>query len=570
MCTSCNCHAHHYKRLAGSQSFVFVCLPGLEPRTLGPKPRMISISPQARDGSRYTKFGCVTAILYVVYGEKATLFCYTTHNMITQQDIPTTVRIVAETLENAGFEAYLVGGCVRDVLLKKTPKDWDITTNATPEEIEALFPETYCNNDFGTVGVVTENETDERLKVVEVTPYRTESLYTDARRPDSVTFGVSLEEDLQRRDFTVNAIAYRPHTEETVDLHGGQDDLQKRRLVTVGEPDERFTEDALRMMRAVRLATELNFAIESTTMTSIVTNKALLERISIERISEEFSKVMASAAPMQGIVFFERLELLPYILPELLESIGCEQGGIHAYDVYEHLLRTCQAAADKDFSLEMRYAALLHDIGKPATRRKGGKNKAYSFFGHEVVGAKMAKKILGRLKMPRDFTESVVTLVRWHMFFSDPEEITLSAVRRTIVRVGEERIDDLLNLRICDRIGTGRPKEQPFRFRKYKAMVDEARRDPISVKMLKIDGDRIMTLTKEKPGKRVGFVLHALLEEVLEDPAKNTEKWLEERVFELLQLTDEELEKLAKAGKERQKDEEEKVLKGIARTHKVG
>ena len=492
--------------------------------------------------------------------------------MITKQDVPIEVLHVTDTLERASFEAYLVGGCVRDLLIGKTPKDWDVTTNATPEEIQSLFgeEETYCNNDYGTVGVVNEEASDERVKVVEVTPYRSESGYSDARRPDQVTFGVSLEEDLKRRDFTVNAIAWRPQQETLVDLFDGAGDIKKKRLKTVGNPDERFGEDALRMMRAVRLAAELNFAIEADTMASIVKNAALLERISVERIADEFTKIIMSPTPMQGIVFLERLGMLPYIMPELLEGIGCEQGGIHAFDVYEHLLRTLQAAADKGYTAEMRYAALLHDIAKPATRRAGGKNKAYSFFGHEVVGAKMAQKILKRLKMPRDFTQNVVNLVRWHMFFSDPDEITLSAVRRTITRIGEEHIDDLLNLRVCDRIGTGRPKEQPFRFRKYKAMVDEALRDPISVKLLKIDGNRIMTLINEKPGKKLGFLLHALLEEVLEDSSRNTKEYLETRVLELNQLTETELEALADAGKQKQAEEEAAALKAIAREHKVG
>lgn len=489
--------------------------------------------------------------------------------MITRQDVPLEVQQISNTLEKAGFEAYLIGGCVRDLLIGKTPKDWDLTTNATPEEIQNLFPESYLNNDYGTVGVKNEETTDETLEIVEVTPYRTESGYSDSRRPDKVEFGVSLEEDLKRRDFTVNAIAYRLTNDELVDLFSGIDDIKKKRLKTVGDPGDRFSEDALRMIRAVRLATELNFAIEAETMVAITKNSQLLSRISIERIAEEFSKIIDSSVPMQGIVFLEKLGLLDYIIPELKEGIGCEQGGIHAFDVYEHLLRTCQAAADKGFSTELRYAALLHDIAKPATRRTGGKNKLYTFFGHEVVGAKMTKKILQRLKMPKEFTENVVNLVRWHMFFADPDEITLAAVRRTITRIGREHIDDLLNLRVCDRIGTGRPKEQPFRFRKYKAMVDQALRDPISVKMLKIDGDKIMDITGEKPGKRLGYILHTLLEEVLEDTAKNDEKYLESRVIELIKLPEEDLKKLAEAGKEKQAAEEAAALKAIAKEHKV-
>ena len=490
--------------------------------------------------------------------------------MITREDIPKEVQNVADTLEENGFEAYLVGGCVRDLLLNKTPKDWDITTDATPEEIEGLFEETFCNNDYGTVGVVFEETTNESVKVVEVTPYRLESTYSDARRPDKVEFGTTLEEDLKRRDFTVNAVAYRLKNERLVDLFNGEDDLKKKRLRAVGDADERFNEDALRMMRAVRLATELNFAIESETMTSIAKNAGNLGKISAERIRDEFLRIVNSEQPMQGIVFLEKLGLLDYVLPELKETIGCEQGGAHAYDVYEHLLRSLQAAADKGYSTEMRLAALLHDIAKPQTRRTGGKNKMYTFFGHEVVGERMTRVILRRLKMPKNIAESVETLVRWHMFFADPDEITLSAVRRTIARVGEDRIEDLLNLRVCDRVGTGRPKEQPFRFRKYKAMVDQARRDPISVKMLKTNGDRIIQQTGEKPGKKLGFILHALLEEVLEDPGKNTEDYLDKRVSELLKLDVSELEKLSEQGKERQKAEEMAEIKAIERSHKVG
>jgi hypothetical protein len=217
----------------------------------------------------------------------------------------------------------------------------------------------------------------------------------------------------------------------------------------------------------------------------------------------------------------------------------------------------------------MRLAALFHDIGKPKTRRVGGKNKKYSFFGHEVVGARMTKEILERLKLPKELIENVVSLVRWHMFFSDPDEITLSAVRRTIARIGEENIENLLNLRVCDRIGTGRPKEQPFRFRKYKAMVDEALRDPISVKMLKINGDKIMDITGEKPGRKLGYVLHALLEEALDDAMLNTEKYMEKRALELLQLPESELKVLAEAGKAKQAQEEAAALKDIAREHRV-
>lgn len=490
--------------------------------------------------------------------------------MIPLYNIPISIKKIHSTLTDAGFEAYLVGGCVRDLILGNTPKDWDLTTNANPEQIQAIFPESFCNNDYGTVGIKNEEETDPRLQVIEVTPYRSESGYSDARRPDTVVFGVSLEEDLARRDFTVNAIAYDPKSEVLVDLFNGLEDIKAKRLRAVGKADARFAEDALRMMRAVRLAAELGFTIEADTMAGISRNADRIKMVAVERIMVEFVRLIDSKEPMQGIVFLEKLGLLEHFLPELVPTIGCEQGGIHAYDVFEHLLRTLQAAADKGYNTEVRLAALFHDIAKPPTRRTGGKNKLYTFFGHEVVGAKMTREILKRLRYPKDKAEIIENLVRWHMFFSDPDQITLSAVRRTITRVGEDQIENLLNLRVCDRIGTGRPKEQPFRFRKYKAMVDEALRDPISVKMLKINGDKIMELTGEKPGRKLGQVLSALLEEALIDPSKNTKEYLEARVFELLALPSEELTALAEAGKDKQAEEEANALKAIAREHKVG
>lgn len=488
--------------------------------------------------------------------------------MIVRSEIPKEVQHVADTLESRGFEAYLVGGCVRDILIGKTPKDWDITTNAHPTEIETFFPETYINNDFGTVGVVTESE-DPRLKVIEVTPYRTESEYSDARRPDSVEFGVSLEEDLKRRDFTVNAIAYRLKDEKLVDLFQGEEDIKKKRIVAVGKATERFAEDALRMMRAVRLAVELDFVIDGDTMSAIGDNSTNLGRISKERIRDEFTRILESKQPMQGIIFLEKLGLLQYVAPDLLRGIGVEQNQAHAYDVYEHLLRTMQHAADKDWEFDIRLAGLFHDISKPETRRWSDEKKDWTFHGHEVVGARVAKKALQDLKFSRERIDRIVTLIRWHMFFSDPEQITLSAVRRTIANVGAENIWDLLKLRRCDRIGTGRPKEQPFRLRKYTAMVEEALRDPISVKMLKIDGSRIMELTGEKPSKKLGDTLNALLEEVLDEPLKNTAEYMEKRALELMQMTESELDALGKSGKEKREKEEAEAVAELHKKHKV-
>lgn len=488
---------------------------------------------------------------------------------IMREDIPQVVRDTARALRAAGFDAYLVGGCVRDMLIGRTPKDWDLTTNAHPDQIVALFPDSYCNNEYGTVGVVTQSE-DERLKVIEITPYRAESGYSDARRPDEVRFGVSLEEDLARRDFTVNAIALDPETLAVVDPFGGIAHLTEKRLSAVGVAQERFAEDALRMMRAVRLAAELDFVIDVDTMMAIAHNADNLAKISQERIRDEFSRILNSDVPMQGIVFLEKFGLLRHVMPELLDSIKVEQNQAHAFDVYEHLLRSMQHAADKKWPFILRLAALLHDIGKPATRKFSEEKRDWTFYSHEVVGAKMAKVILDRMKYPKEIRDTAVKLVRWHMFFSDPDQITLSAVRRTIRNVGEEHIHDLLSLRICDRIGTGRPKEQPFRFRSYKAMVDQALRDPISVKMLKIDGARIIAITGEKPGPKIGFTLHALLEEVLDDPSKNTEDYLEPRAEMLMVLDESELRALGEQGKEKRDALEALENKEILKKHKVG
>lgn len=485
-----------------------------------------------------------------------------------QFPIPPEVSRVTGALRAAGYEAYLVGGCVRDLLLGRSPKDWDVTTNANPEQIQAVFPDSFYENDFGTVGIKTENE-DERLAVIEVTPYRTESEYSDKRRPDAVTFGDNLEEDLARRDFTINAIALDESKGHLVDPYKGQKDIEGAVLRTVRTASDRFEEDALRLMRAVRLVAELEFALDADTAVAIQEKAANLQHVSRERIRDEFVRILESNQPMMALGLAQQLGLLQYIAPDLTRGIGVEQNQAHSYDVFGHLMRSLQHAADKGWSTDIRLAAVFHDVSKPETRRWSDEKRDWTFHGHEVVGARVARKALQDLRFSRETIDKVVKLVRWHMFFSDPEQITLSAVRRMIRNVGEENIWDLLNLRICDRIGTGRPKEQPFRFRKYKAMVEEALRDPISVGMLKTDGNRIMERFHVQPGPRIGFILHALLEEVLEDPTRNTEGHLDMRTEELLSLSDEELRVLGDSGKKRREAEEEREIREIMEKHHV-
>ncbi|MDD5318488.1 MAG: CCA tRNA nucleotidyltransferase [Candidatus Pacebacteria bacterium] len=488
-------------------------------------------------------------------------------------EIPDGVSQITKTLKNAGFEAFLVGGCVRDLILGKKPKDWDVTTNATPEQIISLFPKTFYENSFGTVGVVTEMAEDPSLEIVEVTPYRLETVYSDFRHPDKVSFSQNLEDDLKRRDFTINALALDEGSDgkasRIVDLYNGQKDIRDHIIRCVGDGNERFSEDALRMLRAVRFLAELGFTINKETADALMLNVKLIQNIAFERIRDEFSKIIMSDEPMIGIIMAQKLGILRYIVPELEESIGVEQNQAHAFAVWEHLLRSLQHASDKKWPLEIRLAALFHDIGKPKSRRKSPETGEWTFYGHEVIGEKMTRKILERLKYPKKVVDQVTTLVRWHMFFSDTEKITHTAVRRMIRNVGQENIWNLMNLRICDRIGTGRPKENPYRFRKYKAMIDEVMRDPVSVGMLKIDGKRIMEVAKINPGPKVGYILNALLEEVLEKPALNTSEYLENMAKKLAILDDTELKKLSEKGKEKKEEIEEIELKKIHQKHHI-
>ena len=517
------------------------------------------------------------------------------------------VSYVTDTLEKAGFEAYLVGGCVRDLIMEKEPKDWDITTNAKPEQIMALFEKTVYENTFGTVAVVVSRETSPKSSskgrapsslekagnetVIEVTPYRLEGKYTDFRHPDEVKFAETLEDDLKRRDFTISAMSYRKgHSESGItDIFGGLKDIESKTLRTVGNPDERFKEDPLRMLRAVRFSVQLNFSIASEVMESILKNADLLKKISAERIRDELVKIIMSQNPSGGVVMLQKLGLLKNIIPELEEGMGCFQSGEHIYDVWNHSLYALQHAADKcppagRWPLEIRLAALFHDIGKPKSRRladgKKPTKKKYTFYGHEVVGARMTKKIMERLKFPKKEIKFVEKLVRNHMFFSDTELIPLAAVRRIIAKIGpadakalagkqeNHPIWDLMKVRECDRVGTNK-KETSYRLRKYFAMIEEALRDPISVGQLKINGEFMIKELGIKPGPRMGWMLNALLEEVLDDPLKNTTEHLSELVKSLNMLGDPELKTLGERGKEKKEKLEEKEVAQLHQKHGV-
>lgn len=495
---------------------------------------------------------------------------------VSQKNIPENVLWTLKQLHTAGYEGYIVGGCVRDMLMEKIPNDWDITTNATPEQIIAVFEETdrrvVYENNFGTVVIINkEIEATAPDFAIEITPYRSEGSYSDKRRPDSVSFSKNISEDLKRRDFTINAFAYDPFSDIFIDEYNGQEDLEKGIIRTVGNPDERFSEDALRIMRAIRLSAQLGFICETGTLASLRNHRELLKHVSQERIRDEFLKLIDAPFAVDGIRLMQRIGILALIIPELEEGIGCDQGGAHIYDVWEHNIKSFEHAVTKPYTLHVKLAALFHDIGKPRSRRaaNGRGSKEWTFYGHEVIGANMSRDIMKRLKFPKELSDKVEKLVRYHMFFSDPDAITLSAVRRMVSNVGEAMIWDLMDLRTCDRIGTGRPKEKPYRLRKYHAMIEEVLRDPISVGMLKLNGDIMIGEMGMKPGRRMGWILHALLEEVLDDPTKNTREYLESRVRALDELSDSELQKLGEQGKEQKEKLEQAEIKKLHRKHKV-
>ncbi|MHB9019990.1 MAG: CCA tRNA nucleotidyltransferase [Minisyncoccota bacterium] len=486
------------------------------------------------------------------------------------------IKKVSEALLKAGFEASLVGGCVRDLLLEKEPKDWDITTNAKPEEIQKIFPESVYENNFGTVGVKTDSS-DPKLKIVEITTYRLEGKYTDKRHPDEVVFAKTIEEDLARRDFTVNAMALtltsdqQPTTNNgqsrLIDPFGGIQDLSNKIIRAVGDPEDRFQEDALRMMRAVRFMAQLGFKIEADTEKAIKKHAGLLEFVSKERIRDEFSKTLMADGAVNGVDKFRELDLLKYIVPELMDGVGVSQNHHHIFTVFEHNLRSLEYAVDKKFPIEIRLAALLHDVGKPASKR--GEGPDATFYGHQVIGAKMAARIMDRLHFPNEITEKVIGLIREHMFVYDPETVTDAGARRLLRRVGSENIEDLFLLREADRIGSGVPKAQPYRLRHLKFRIEKVSKDPISAKMLQLDGSDLMKDLNMIPGPRIGFILSILLEEVLDDPTINKKEVLLERAGILNNLEDKQLSEMSKFAKKSANEAQTEIEEEIKKKYSV-
>jgi tRNA nucleotidyltransferase (CCA-adding enzyme) len=529
--------------------------------------------------------------------------------------IPVTALFVLHVLQKAGFEAAIVGGAVRDLLLiDRRHVDFDFATNAQPEQIQALLPHSFYENDFGTVSIDQHSlaqlmvdqqliapdkikkisinpvqTVDARSKIIdvqtatklhislaagvdsdtnneaapasettpqllyEITTYRSQELYENGyRRPSSFSWGQSLEEDLQRRDFTINALAIKVSNDELlsifkshsfeepsvvlsldqyelVDQFDGLKDLAEFKIKTVGLASDRFQEDALRMLRAVRFSVQLNFQIEDETRQAIVQHSALMKEVSWERIRNEFLKILASAYPAEGVELLDQVGLLPYILPELIEAKGVEQGGHHTTDVWTHSLDALRTCPSPDPIV--RLATLLHDIAKPQTFRRLS-NGNITFYNHEVIGARVARDVARRLRLSKDDVDRIFTLVRHHMFYYQPHN-TDAAIRRFMRKVGLMYVDDILDLREADRLGSGARKTS-WRLEEMKQRMIEQLNQPMAVTDLAINGTDLMTELGLQPGPQIGQILQHLFEIVLENPEMNTREILLEKARAVL------------------------------------
>jgi tRNA nucleotidyltransferase/poly(A) polymerase len=515
---------------------------------------------------------------------------------------PPFVRGILTTFLKADFQVYIVGGAVRDLLLKRPTYDWDFTTNATPEQILKLFPDAFYDNNYGTVMATDPRDEQlhrqgklEKIPLYDLTTFRHDVGYSDKRHPDSVHWGKTLEEDLMRRDFTIGAMALKPEkpatsrfTFQLLDPFHGQDDLQARLVRAVGDPHQRFAEDALRMLRAIRIAAQLGFTIEPATLSAIKTHASQLSHISAERIRDELLKSLATDYPADAVTLMSTSGLLHQIIPELEATRGIEQGKHHTDDVWTHSLKSLRFCPSPDPIV--RLATLIHDVGKASTRRflcqhchrlfkappnlsviqrrnpvttknlssiskssspsssfrldrnptiastakldpkptltcphcshKNDYRQSVTFYNHEMASTKIAQKLSRRLRLSNHQAAKLITLVRYHMFTVDDRQ-TDKAIRRFIRHVGKENLDDMLALRIGDRLGGG-ARETSWRLEKFKKRLIEVQKQPFTVRDLKIDGHDVMKILKIKPGPQVGRLLEKLFNQVVDKKLKNT------------------------------------------------
>jgi len=435
--------------------------------------------------------------------------------------LPKDIAKFMQVFEKKKYQIYLVGGAVRNLLLDTSTDNWDFTTNVTPEEILKMFPDSFYNNIYGTVTI------PQKPLLLEVTPFRLESDYQDNRHPEKIKWAKTLEEDLARRDFTINAIAF--DGKKIIDPYHGQDDLKNKIIRAVGDADKRFKEDALRLMRAVRLTSQLGFLIEEKTRLAISKNSVLIKNVSWERIRDELLKIIASDHPDDGILFLHNTGLLHYILPELEICFTVPQKSPkrhHIYDVGMHSVMALKHCPSKNPIT--RLATLLHDVGKTKTFKKDLQTNIITFYNHEVVGTWMVEKIADRLRLSNKDKERLVRLVKYHQF-TVSEIQTDKAVRRFIREVGKEYLPDMLDLRTGDRIGSG-AKPSSWRYELFKKRLVEVQKEPFKVTDLKINGNDIMKELKIKPGPQVGKILNRIFNQVINQKVKNQRKDLIELI----------------------------------------
>ena len=434
---------------------------------------------------------------------------------------------IVQKFEEKGNQCYLVGGSVRDLIMNSQAFDYDLATDARPETVMGLFRKAIPTGiKHGTVSVILNKQT------FEITTYRSDGKYLDGRHPETVSFSDTLEEDVQRRDFTINGLAYDLIRETIIDYVDGYADLKKKIIRTIGEPIERFAEDGLRPLRACRFAAKLKFEIEEKTFAAITSSLPVVQKVSAERIRDELMKLMETEKPSVGLDKMRESGLLDLVLPELSTAFNISQNRFHKYDIYYHSVLSCDAAPrDKPI---LRLAALLHDIGKVPTRRPGP-NGDSTFYNHEVLGAKMTRKIMKRLKFSNEQIEKVNNLIINHMFHYT-DEWTDGAVRRFIRKVGLESINDLITLRLADRIGNGArcglPAPIETLMDKIRTVIDAD--NAFSIRDLDIDGNVIMGSFNLHSGPIIGTILNELLEMVLDNPELNKREILIQKAGEIM------------------------------------
>ncbi|OHD72221.1 MAG: hypothetical protein A2W19_15055 [Spirochaetes bacterium RBG_16_49_21] len=429
-------------------------------------------------------------------------------------EVRKTIFKIINKFHDNGFECYLIGGSVRDFIMGNEVYDYDFATNARPEQMMKLFRKTIPTGiKHGTISVLADSHQ------FEITTYRSDGRYIDGRHPDSVSFAQELRIDVERRDFTINGLVYDFQTGEVIDYVNGLSDIEHKIIRTIGDPIARFSEDGLRAVRACRFAAKLNFDIELNTFRAIPETLETVKKVSKERIRDELLKILESEKPSVGFEYLRRSGLLDLFLPELAECYGVLQNKYHIYDVYYHSIYSCDAAP-KD-NMAVRLAALFHDIGKVATKQPNASGD-FTFYNHEVLGVRITKKIMRRLKFSNEQIDGVSNLILNHMFHYT-DEWTDGAVRRFIRKAGLENIDDLFLLRMADRKGNGARKGLPHpigRFKERIRRVLEAE-NAFSVRDLNINGNVIMDELGLKPGPIIGKILNELLELVLDNPELN-------------------------------------------------